>query len=77
MEVLFFWAAFSLAVAMLAQSRSRSPWGWFTVAVLFSPLIAGLFLLVLGHGGVECWACRKKIHSAAVICPYCRSARVA
>lgn len=48
MEVLFFWIAFSLAIAILANRYRRSAIGWFVVAAVFSPFLALIFLLALG-----------------------------
>lgn len=46
MEFLIVWALLSFAVAVLASNRGRSAGGWFLLALITSPLIAGLFLLV-------------------------------
>lgn len=48
MEVLLFWGGLSVVVAVAANSRGRSPIGWFVLSVVISPLIAGLLVLALG-----------------------------
>jgi len=44
--VFLFWLAFAIAVGIAASSRGRSGLGWFILAVLISPLLAGIFLAV-------------------------------
>lgn len=43
------WLAFSIAVGLLAQRYDRSAAGWLMISILFSPLVAGIFLLAIGH----------------------------
>jgi hypothetical protein len=43
----FFWIALCIIVAIAANTRGRSPIGWFFCAMLISPLIGGLLLLAL------------------------------
>jgi hypothetical protein len=45
--ILILWLGFSVAVGLAANSRGRDGVGWFFVAALLSPLIAGLFVLAL------------------------------
>jgi predicted permease len=50
MEVLLiFWIGFSLVVAVAANTRGRNGLGWFLLALIISPLLAGLFVLALPH----------------------------
>jgi hypothetical protein len=42
-----FWLAFAIIVGVAANTRGRNGGGWFMLAVLISPLIAGLLLLAL------------------------------
>lgn len=46
MEILLFWLGFSVAVAVLASKYGRSAVGWFFLAALISPVLAGMFLLI-------------------------------
>jgi hypothetical protein len=41
------WFAFAIIVGVAANTRGRNWAGWFVLAVLLSPLIAGLLLLAL------------------------------
>jgi hypothetical protein len=46
--IVFFWLAFSVLVGLFASiRRGRSGVGWFFIAAVISPLIAGLLLLIL------------------------------
>jgi hypothetical protein len=45
---LFFWIAFSIAIGAVAGKYGRSSLGWFFLALLISPLLAILFLLIAG-----------------------------
>ena len=51
--VLFFWFAFTFVVAVAANTRGRSAIGWWILAVIFSPLVAGLFLLAMRNLRME------------------------
>ena len=43
------WLIFCFVVAYGASNRGRSGLGWFLLSILFSPFIAGVFLLILGE----------------------------
>ena len=48
MEILFFWVAFSIAVSLFASTRrNRDGAGWFVLAMIISPLLAGTFVAIL------------------------------
>ena len=48
MAFFFFWVAFSIAVGMFASvRRSRNGFGWFIIAIIISPLLAGTFAAIL------------------------------
>lgn len=40
---------FVLLPMKMAKTRERSPFGWVLISLLFSPLVAIIGLLVLGH----------------------------
>lgn len=42
------WFALCIAVAVGADNRGRSGLGWFVLGLIFSPVIAGIFLMILG-----------------------------
>lgn len=44
--LIFFWLPIAIIVGVAANARGRSGFGWFLLAVLVSPLIAGLLLLL-------------------------------
>lgn len=46
MEIFFFWLLFSIIVGVIASSRGRSGFGWFLLAMLISPVLA-LLVVVL------------------------------
>jgi hypothetical protein len=47
MTFVLIWLGFAVAVAIAANTRGRSGVGWFFLAALISPLIAGLIVLAL------------------------------
>jgi hypothetical protein len=47
MGIAFFWIAFSVVVGVAANARGRDGVGWFFLALLISPLIALLLVLVM------------------------------
>jgi hypothetical protein len=44
---IFFWIGFAVIVGVAANTRGRAGFGWFLLAILLSPLIAGLLVLAL------------------------------
>lgn len=49
-SLLIFWVIFAVIVAIAANSRGRSAIGWFLLAILISPLLALIAVLVIGPG---------------------------
>ena len=47
MELLFVWVAFAVIVGAAANGRGRSVAGWIVLAVLISPLLALILLVVM------------------------------
>jgi hypothetical protein len=47
MMIALFWIGFSAAVATAANTRGRSPTGWFVLSLIISPLLAVCFLAKL------------------------------
>jgi hypothetical protein len=84
MEWWFFWLVLAGVIGAVAAARNRSGFGWFVIAVLISPLLAGLVLALLGRGdaGVvavtaathrQCTECREWVRRDARLCKHCRS----
>lgn len=80
--IIFFWLLFALVVGMVASSRGRSGFGWFILACLISPLLAGIILLVSANRRsqaerpnpsthVKCPDCKELILKNARVCRYC------
>jgi len=47
MLLLILWLAFAVLVGTAANARGRSGLGWFVLAILLSPLVAGVILALL------------------------------
>lgn len=51
MDILIFLIIFSALIGYWANNWGRNGWLWFVVAVLISPLITAIILLVMGRDG--------------------------
>ncbi len=82
MEIFPIWLAFSVAVGMIASNKGRSGFGWFVLAMLISPLIAGIFVLIVPNlkraageptpeTHVRCPDCREFVLRDARVCKHC------
>ncbi len=80
--IIFFWLLFALVVGMIASGRGRSGFGWFLLASLISPLLAGIILLLSANlcrraerpnpsTHVKCPDCKELILKEARACRYC------
>lgn len=80
--IIFFWLLFALVVGLIASSRGRSGFGWFILACLISPLLAGIILLVSANRRslaekpnptthLKCPDCKELILKDARVCRYC------
>jgi hypothetical protein len=49
----YFWVAFSGAVAVAAYGRERSATAWFFVSLIASPIVAAAYLFAMLSGPVE------------------------
>ncbi|HEY4775485.1 MAG TPA: hypothetical protein VIH40_11765 [Xanthobacteraceae bacterium] len=73
MEIVLFWTVFAILIGVFAAGRDRNGVGWFALAMLVSPLIALLMLIVAGEGNVtRCPFCAERVKMRAKICPHCR-----
>lgn len=51
-DLIFWWVLLSLIPPIIANSRGRSPVGWFLFSLVISPLVAVVLLLVLADESV-------------------------
>ncbi len=81
-----FWLVGTMVVAIIANNRARSGFGWFLLSILISPLFAGILVLALGHvksnlpvpaqqkgtrNERACPHCAETILNAAKVCKHC------
>lgn len=82
LAIIFFWLVFSIVVGVMASGRGRSGFGWFILACLISPLVAGVFLLLMTNKAAErgrphpsthvkCPDCKELILKDARVCRFC------
>lgn len=87
-EGFLIWVVFAIVVAILASNRGRSGLLWFFIAVVISPLIAGLLVLVLpshalGNQSVttnthkKCPDCAEFVMLEAKVCKHCGAKLIA
>lgn len=86
MEVVVGWILAAVVVGLIAGSRGRSGFGWFVLAVMISPLLAGILVLALGRAAtnegptpethVKCPDCRELVLRDARKCKHCGAALI-
>jgi hypothetical protein len=86
LSILFFWLVLAIIVGVAAGSRGRNGLGWFLLAMVLSPLLAGLLVLALPKTKSQyelhvertmmrtCPQCAESIKREAVICRFCHQA---
>jgi len=75
MEFFLLWIGFAVAVGFLAAKWQRTGFGWFFLACLISPVLAGIFLLIAGDASDKTprdEAGNKITPETHVHCPDCR-----
>jgi hypothetical protein len=82
-NLLFVWLGFAIVVGIAAAHRGRSGAGWLLLAVVISPLIAGLLVLALPDPNKErqqrelqknsrkCPLCAELVRREAIVCKHC------
>jgi hypothetical protein len=77
----FVWLPLAIAAGFYATKLRRNGFAWSVAALVFSPLVAFVFLFVLGarprlgrraDDRVLCPMCAEDIKPAAIRCPHCR-----
>lgn len=82
MEIFAFWAFLALLIGALASSFGRNGFGWFLIALVLSPLIGGIALLIAGRKDespslrtrgptMKCPECREEVLQEARVCKHC------
>lgn len=81
--IAFFWIAFAMIVAVAANTRGRIGIGWFILALVISPLIAGLLVIALPDrrksqkivtdvwNARQCPFCAEVVQREASVCKHC------
>ena len=80
-EVYAVWLLLAVAVGIYAGRKGRSGFGWFVLALLLSPIIAGIFALVVSDKTkatgpspdthVKCPDCGELVLREAKVCKHC------
>lgn len=84
LDILVFWVIASIVVGVIANSRGRFWIPWMFLALLITPLLAGLLVLVLPSKkpgseqpsvvdgtGRKCPMCAETVRAEAVKCRFC------
>lgn len=86
MAVFVFWILLAIAVGVWASNRGRHGFGWFLIACIVSPLIAGIFLAVTANKATgpqqtgpsaethtRCPVCAEFVLPQALKCKHCNA----
>lgn len=82
--LIFFWLGLAVVVGVWAGNRGRNGFGWFLLACLISPLLAGALLAVSRNlvatsqntneensVGIKCPKCAEYVSAEAIKCKHC------
>jgi hypothetical protein len=82
MELIVFWFGLAIVVGVIAGSRGRNGFGWFLLAVVISPLLAGILAIALPSPQTQreqlhkwnsrkCPFCAELVRNEAIVCKHC------
>jgi hypothetical protein len=82
MELIVFWFGLAIVVGVIAGSRGRNGFGWFLLAVVISPLLAGILAIALPSPQTQreqlhkwnsrkCPFCAELVKNEAIVCKHC------
>lgn len=69
--ILMLWLFLCALIGVWASNLYRNGAGWALVALILSPVIAGLILLVIGKDCAQCPDCKGDVKKEAKVCPSC------
>lgn len=65
------WLLGAVLVGAFARSKDRSFLGYAALAMLLSPIIGLIAVLILGSSGRKCPACAETVKHDAIKCKFC------
>lgn len=81
MELALFWFGFAILCGLMAGKAGRSGFGYFVLAILISPLLCFLLLVIIGSAKnkdepsaethIKCPDCRELVLKDARVCKHC------
>jgi RNA polymerase subunit RPABC4/transcription elongation factor Spt4 len=71
MEVKIVYFILCMIVGTIASKKKRSGLGWFFIAFLISPILAGIIVLCLKKLGKTCPKCAEMVNFEASVCKHC------
>lgn len=62
----------AILIGVWANNLNRSGIGWFIIALIISPVISAIILLIVGDSNVEkCPSCKGNVDASASVCMHC------
>ena len=70
--IIFLWVGLSITIGIWANSRGRSGLGWTLLSIVISPVLAGIFIVVIQNNAqFRCWQCAEFVLKQARKCKHC------
>lgn len=69
--LILIWLLGAVVVGAFARSKDRSFVGYTALAMLLSPIVGFIAVLVLGSSGRKCPACAEIVKQDALKCKFC------